>query len=204
MRIGVLASGRGSNLRSLVAAEQKGVLGGHVVAVAVDKEEAGALQFAASEGIEHAFIGRENYPSKEAFEVALVDFMRENQVELVCLAGFFRILGPSFLDAYRGRILNIHPSLLPSFPGLHAQRQALEYGVRYSGCTVHFVDEGLDSGPIVVQKVVAVHDDDTEADLAARILEEEHKAYPEAIALVTSGKYEISGRRVGRKGVLEP
>lgn len=195
-RIAILISGRGSNMSALVAAVREGrVAGARVVLVLSDRAAAAGLEHAAESGIETLAVERQGRTRQE-HEREIIDALRARDVELVCLAGFMRLLSPLFIEAYRGRILNIHPSLLPAFPGLDAHRQALTHGVKFSGCTVHFVDETLDGGPIIEQRVVPVRDDDTEATLAARILSEEHRAYPEALARIVSGDYELRGRRV--------
>ena len=196
MNIGILISGRGSNMVALADAAQAGrVPGAQVVRVLSDKAGAAGLERARERGIETAVVERRGR-TREEHEREVAAALRASGVELVCLAGYMRLLSPCFLEEFRGRVLNIHPSLLPAFPGLDAQRQAVEHGVRVSGCTVHFVDETLDGGPIITQRVVSVLDSDTPETLSARILEEEHKAYPEALALVCSGRYEVVGRRV--------
>ena len=163
-----------------------------------DQADAPGLKRAVERGIRTATIERAGR-TREQHEAEILAKLEELHVELVCLAGYMRILSTNFINAYPGRILNIHPSLLPAFPGLAAQRQALDHGVKWSGCTVHFVDESLDGGPIVLQAVVPVLDEDTEESLSARIIEQEHRLYPEAVAIVTSGNYEVVGRRVLRK-----
>jgi phosphoribosylglycinamide formyltransferase-1 len=176
------------------------VPGARVSLVVSDRPRAAGLDAARERGIETAVVERRGR-TREEHEREVIGLLREHGVELVCLAGYMRLLSPCFVEEFRGRVLNIHPSLLPAFPGLDAQRQAVEHGVRVSGCTVHFVDETLDGGPIVTQRAVPVLDTDTPGTLAARILAEEHKAYPEALALVCSGAYELAGRRVVRKGL---
>ncbi len=199
MKIAILISGRGSNMSALADAVNDGRIPGASVAVVLsDHATAAGLRHAAERGIEVLAIERRGR-AREEHEREIIAALRERGVELVCLAGFMRLLSPYFIEAFRGRILNIHPSLLPAFPGLDAQGQAIAHGVRVSGCTVHFVDESLDGGPIITQRVVAVHEDDTPDTLAARILREEHRAYAEALALVVSGDYEITGRRVIKK-----
>jgi len=198
MRVGILISGRGSNMLALADAVREGrAPGAQVALVLSDKPQAAGLERASERGIETAVVERRGL-TREGHEGEVVRRLRASGVELVCLAGYMRLLSPCFLDEFRGRVLNIHPSLLPAFPGLDAQRQAVEHGVRFSGCTVHFVDETLDGGPIITQRVVHVSDSDTPDTLAARILREEHAAYPEALALVCSGRYEVLGRRVVR------
>ncbi|MGH9942448.1 MAG: phosphoribosylglycinamide formyltransferase [Pyrinomonadaceae bacterium] len=203
MNIGILISGRGSNMLAIVEAVRAGMIPGARVAVVIsDRAGAKGLESAALRGIETAVVERRGRV-REEHEREILEALRSHGVELVCLAGFMRLLSPSFVAAYCGRILNIHPSLLPAFPGLDVQQQALAHGVKWSGCTVHFVDETLDGGPIITQRVVPVLDGDTAESLAARILAEEHRAYPEALALVVSGQYRIEGRRVLRKEAKE-
>ncbi len=197
--VGILISGRGSNMTALADAVAAGsVPGARIVIVLSDQPRAAGLEAARERGIETAVVERRGR-TREEHEREIIKELKERGVELVCLAGYMRLLSPCFVGEFRGRVLNIHPSLLPAFPGLDAQRQAVEHGVRVSGCTVHFVDETLDGGPIVTQRAVPVLDTDTPDTLAARILSEEHKAYPEALALVCSGAYEIHGRRVVRR-----
>ena len=174
------------------------VPGAKIAVVLSDKPSAAGRVRARDRGLRTALVERKGR-TREEHEREIISALRAHGVEVVCLAGFMRLLSPCFIEEFRGRILNIHPSLLPAFPGLDAQRQAIEHGVKLSGCTVHFVDESLDGGPIITQRVVPVFDSDTPDTLAARILVEEHKAYPEALALVCGGKYEIAGRRVIRK-----
>jgi phosphoribosylglycinamide formyltransferase-1 len=196
MRIGILISGRGSNMVALVEAVEEGrVPGATVVVVVSDHADAAGLGHARDRGVEALAVERRGRTLEE-HEREIIAVLRERGVELVCLAGYMRLLSLCFTEEFRGRVLNIHPSLLPAFPGLDAQRQAVEHGVKVSGCTVHFVDATLDGGPIIMQRVVSVLDSDTPDTLAARILAEEHKAYPEALALVCGGGYEIAGRRV--------
>lgn len=196
LRLGVLASGRGSNLQAIMDAVSEGRLAAEVAVVISDKKDAMALERARSRGIPAVHIDPAGFASKEDYEAAVVDTLKQYGVELVCLAGYMRLVGKTMLQAFPNRIMNIHPALLPAFPGLNAQKQAVDYGVRYSGCTVHFVDEGVDTGPIILQAVVPVLPDDTPETLAARILEQEHRIYPEAIALYAAGRLEIRGRKV--------
>jgi phosphoribosylglycinamide formyltransferase-1 len=196
IRLGVLASGRGSNLQAIIDAIEAGKLAARLAVVISDKPEAQALDRAQRHGAKAVFVDPKAYPGREAFDRAVLGVLEEHRVELVCLAGFMRILSPVLVRAFRGRIMNIHPALLPSFPGLHAQRQALEHGVKVAGATVHFVDEGVDTGPIILQVSVPVRDDDTEESLSARILAEEHKIYPLAIRLFAEGRLSLVGRRV--------
>jgi phosphoribosylglycinamide formyltransferase-1 len=196
LRVGVLASGRGSNFRALAEAAARGRIPAAVVVLITDRPGAGALAVARELGIEALVLDRRGHPSREAHEKAVIAALEERRVGLVCLAGYMRVLGAGFVAHFAGRLLNIHPSLLPAFPGLHPQRQALAHGVRVSGATVHFVDEGVDTGPVVLQAAVPVMADDTEETLAARILAEEHRLYPEAVRLFALGALEIRGRRV--------
>ena len=200
-RVAVLISGRGSNMTALADAVAAGsVPGARIVLVLSDKSQAAGLAAARARGIETAVVERRGR-TREEHEREIIRELKERGVELVCLAGYMRLLSHCFVGEFRGRLLNIHPSLLPAFPGLDAQRQAVEHGVRVSGCTVHFVDETLDGGPIVTQRTVPVLDTDTPDTLAARILVEEHKAYRDALAFVCSGEYEIVGRRVVGKRI---
>ena len=194
-RLGVLISGRGSNLQALLDAGERGLFPGRVVVVISNVANAGGLERARRAGVP-ALVQDHRGRSREEHDMSMVEHLRAHDVDLVCLAGYMRLLSPVVLRAYPGRVLNIHPSLLPSFPGLDAQRQAWEHGVRISGATVHLVDEGLDTGPIVAQEAVPVMDEDTPQALAARILEAEHRLYPEAIRLVLSGRLERAGRRL--------
>jgi phosphoribosylglycinamide formyltransferase-1 len=196
LRVAVLASGRGSNFRALAEAAASGRISAAVVVLVADRAGAGALAVARELGIEAVVCEPGQHPSREAHEKAVVAALEERRVGLVCLAGYMRLVSPAFVDHFRGRLLNVHPSLLPAFPGLHPQRQALEHGVRVSGATVHFVDDGVDTGPIALQAAVPVMPDDTEAALAERILAEEHRLYPEAVRLFALGRFEIRGRRV--------
>ncbi|HET9768351.1 MAG TPA: phosphoribosylglycinamide formyltransferase [Thermoanaerobaculia bacterium] len=194
--MGVLLSGRGSNFLALHAAAERGELPARIVVVVSDVPEAPGIVRARELGMPTAPLPRRDFADRAAHEEAILAVLAAHGVEWVCLAGFMRLLSPAFLRAFPQRVLNIHPSLLPAFPGLHPQRQALEHGVKLSGCTVHFVDEGVDSGPIVVQRVVPVLDGDDEAALAARILAEEHRAYPEALRRLIGEPWRVDGRRV--------
>jgi phosphoribosylglycinamide formyltransferase-1 len=197
-RVGVLISGRGSNLQALIDAAHAGRLGGTLALVISNVAGAPGLERARAAGIP-ALVCAHGGRSREAHDQELVHHLRTAGVDLVCLAGYMRLLSPAFVRAFRGRILNVHPSLLPSFPGLDAQRQALEAGVKVSGATVHLVEEALDAGPIVLQEAVPVRDDDTVETLAARILEAEHRIYPEAVRLVLGGRLRVEGRRTVRE-----
>ncbi len=195
-KIGVVVSGRGSNLQSIIDHIAEGKLTVEIAVVVSDHKEAFALERAAKAGIPTAVVERKGCKDKEEFEDKIDAALREAGAEVVVLAGFMRILTGHFISRWEHKIINIHPALLPSFKGLDAQGQAVDYGVKVAGCTVHFVDEGTDTGPIILQKVVPVLDDDTEETLAARILKEEHKALPEAIQLWADGKLTIKGRKV--------
>ena len=197
-RLGVLLSGRGSNLQAIIDAIAERRLDASIAVVISNQKNAGGLERARRVGIETLTLSHRGWPSRDDYDRALVSELRSRNVGLVCLAGFMRKVGAPLIDAFPNAVLNIHPSLLPSFPGLHAQQQALDHGVKTSGVTVHFVTADLDAGPILVQRTVPVRDDDTEETLAARILVEEHHAYPEAIALVLDGGWRIDGRRVVR------
>ena len=198
-RIGVLLSGRGSNFEALADSVGGGRLPGAEIAVVVsNREGAPGIERAKERGIAARVIPSKGL-EREVYDRQVVAVLREFKVDLVCLAGYMRLLSPFFVASFPNRILNIHPSLLPSFPGLESQRQALEYGVKFAGCTVHFVDENLDAGPIVLQATVPVRDDDTEETLSSRILAEEHRIYTEAVRIVLEGKYKIVGRRVVRE-----
>jgi phosphoribosylglycinamide formyltransferase-1 len=194
--LGVLASGRGSNLQAIIDAIDAGRCPAQVAVVVSDRKDAPALDRARRAAIRGVHLDPRAFPDRAAFDEAVAGVLDESGVELVCLAGYMRLLSPEFVRRYRGRILNVHPALLPTFPGLHAQRQALEHGVKVSGATVHFVDEGVDTGPIVLQSAVPVLEGETEASLTARILVEEHRLYPEAIRLYAEGRLEVGARRV--------
>ena len=195
-RIGVLLSGRGSNFEALAESVAAGRIPSAEIAVVVsNREGAPGIDRARARGIPAKVIPSKGL-EREVYDRQVAAVLNEARADLVCLAGYMRLLSPYFVAAFPQRILNIHPSLLPSFPGLESQRQALEYGVKFAGCTVHFVDENLDAGPIILQAVVPVEDGDTEDSLSARILKEEHRIYSEAVKIVLEGNYKISGRRV--------
>lgn len=196
LKIGVLVSGNGSNLQAIIDSIEAGELQAEISIVISDREDAYALKRAARHGIENMYIDPGKFREKREYEGKLVQVLKERGVELVIMAGFMRLLGPYFIREFHQRVMNIHPSLLPSFPGLRPQLQALEHGVKVSGCTVHFADEGMDTGPIILQRAVPVYDDDTEETLSARILEKEHQIYPEAIKLYSEGRLKIEGRKV--------
>ena len=201
INIGVLASGRGTNLQAIIEAIEGGKIEGRISIVISDNSDAYALKRAKQYNIDTRYINFKSYKNREDYDKEIIKALEEKKIDLVVLAGYMRILSPFFINAYKNKIMNIHPALLPSFPGLHAQRQAVEYGAKVSGCTVHFVDEGVDSGPIVLQKSVEVKDDDTEELLAERILKEEHQIYPKAIQLFSEGRLIIKGRRIFIKEV---
>jgi len=194
-RIAVLISGRGSNLQSIIDAIAAGRLDATIAVVISNRAEAPGLLRAREAGIETLYLSPREYPDRDAYDRAIVDALTARGVDVICLAGFMRLVGPPLLEAYSNRILNIHPSLLPAFPGVEAQRQALDHGVRLSGATVHLVTDELDRGPIVLQSAVPVLATDTVDTLSARILVEEHRIYPDAIALVLAGGWSLDGRR---------
>ncbi len=196
MRLGVLASGSGSNLQAILDGCASGKIPAEVAVVICNAPGAGALQRAEAAGVPALLLDHRKHASRDDYDWELVAALRKQGVDLVCLAGFMRLIGPALLNAFQNKILNIHPSLLPAFPGMHAVRQALAAGVRVSGCTVHVVDQGTDTGPILIQAAVPVLDGDTEESLAARILVQEHRCYPRAISLWAEGRVLIDGRRV--------
>ena len=204
IRLGVLASGGGTNLQAILDACAAGRIAAQVAVVLSNVPGAGALERARKAGVPAEVLPSKGVADREAYDLRLVEALRAHRVDLVCLAGYMRIVTPAFLRAFgptpatRGcpRVVNVHPGLLPSFPGLHAQRQCVEYGARFAGCTVHFVDEGTDTGPVIVQAVVPVLPGDREEDLAARILEQEHRLYPQAIHWFAQGRLSVSGRAV--------
>ena len=198
-RLGVLISGRGSNLQSLIDAVRDGRLDATIAVVISNQASAGGLDRATAAGIDTLVLSHRGWASRDDYDRALARELRARDIDLVCLAGFMRIVGAPLIDAFPNAILNIHPALLPSFPGVDAPRQAFEHGVKVSGVTVHFVTGDLDAGPIVLQRTVPVLEDDTRDTLAARILEQEHLAYPEAVALVLEGGWTIAGRRFSRR-----
>lgn len=195
LRIGVLASGRGSNLQAIIDACESGFIPGEVVVVIADIKDAYALDRAGNHGITGVFLDPSG-KTRDEYDLEISSVLEEHKVGLICLAGYMRLLGEAFTKNHYGKIINIHPALLPSFPGVHGHRDALDYGVKVSGCTVHFVDEKVDHGPVIIQKAVEVLEGDTEDDLASRIIKQEHKAFPEAIKLYAEDKLEIKGRIV--------
>jgi phosphoribosylglycinamide formyltransferase 1 len=196
IRIAVLVSGRGSNLQALLDACREGRVDGQVVAVVSDKADAYGLERARQAAVEAIFFDPAAFASRNAYDAALADILKALDVDLVVLAGYMRLVKKPFLDAFAGRVINVHPALLPAFKGLDAQRQALEYGAKVAGATVHFVTLGMDEGPIILQTAVPVLDDDTVETLSARILEQEHRILPEAVQLFSLGKLTLEGRRV--------
>jgi len=198
--LGILVSGSGSNLQSIVDRIEDHRLDARIQVVISNNPEAYALQRIKKYGIPAVVINHREFGSREAFDQKMIEVLRDHHVELVVMAGFMRVLTPVFLNAFPMRIMNIHPALLPSFQGIHAQRRAFEYGVKFSGCTVHFADEGVDTGPIIIQALVSVLDDDTEETLADRILREEHRIYPQAIQFYAEGRIELIGRKIRIRG----
>jgi phosphoribosylglycinamide formyltransferase-1 len=195
-RIGVLLSGRGSNFEALADSTAAGRIPDAEIAIVIsNRENAPGIEKAEARGIPAQVIPSRGL-EREAYDKLVIAALEEKKVDLVCLAGYMRLLSPAFVAAFRGRILNIHPSLLPAFPGLESQRQAIEHGAKFSGCTVHFVDENLDAGPIILQAAVPIRDDDTPETLSERVLKEEHRIYTEAVRIVLEGRYRMDGRRV--------
>ncbi len=200
LTISVLASGRGSNFQSIIDAVKNGRLQATISLLITDNPDAFAIQRAHDGGIEHLVMQPKIFRSRDEYYQAVANELHRRGTDLVVLAGFMRIIGKPLVEAFPNKIMNIHPALLPAFPGLHGQKQALDYGVKISGCTVHFVDEGMDTGPIIIQAAVPVRDEDSEETLSNRILQFEHKIYPEAIRLFSEGRLEVVGRRVRVKG----
>lgn len=196
LNIAVFASGRGSNFQSIIDSLKAGEIPADIKILISDNQTAGALKRAEREEIENIYINPDHFETKKDYEEELISILEGVNIDLVVLAGYMRILSPLFVKHFKNRIVNIHPSLLPAFRGLDAQKQAVDYGVKYSGCTVHFVDQGMDTGPIIMQAVVPVEQDDTADDLADRILKEEHRIYPESIKLIAEDKIIIEGRKV--------
>lgn len=196
MRLAILLSGRGSNFAAIHDAIVRGTLDAEIVCVISNRPDAPGIEYAQAMGLPAHVVGHRAFASRAAHEAEVLAILQTARPDFIALAGYMRLLSPSFIAAYPMKIVNIHPSLLPAFPGVDAQAQAVAYGVKISGCTVHFVDENLDAGPIIVQRAVAVQPDDDASALAARILEEEHVAYVEALRKLASGKYRVDGRRV--------
>ena len=195
-RLAVLVSGNGSNLQAIINSIERKELDAHLSIVISNTKNAPAMVRAEKHGIETIFIDPDNYSNRKSYDQALIDKLKVASIDLICLAGYMRILGEEFILNFSRKIINIHPSLLPAFPGLNAQKQAIEYGVKFSGCTVHFVDAGVDSGPIILQTAVPVYDNDCEESLSKRILRQEHYLYPKAIAMIIENKFNLNGRTV--------
>ncbi len=204
LRIGVMASGRGSNFQAIIDAVEAGRIKAEIALLVVDKKDAYAIERAKKHGIPHKYLSPVDFSDRDGFFSAVGEEFRKAGADLIALAGFMRIVCKPLLDMFPMKVMNIHPALLPSFPGLDGQAQAVDYGVRISGCTVHFVDEGMDTGPVIIQAAVPVRPDDTDDTLSGRILEYEHRIYPEAIRLFAEGRLEVQGRKVMIKGYEEP
>jgi phosphoribosylglycinamide formyltransferase 1 len=198
-KLGILASGRGSNLSSIMDSIDRKELHAEIAIVLSNKKEAPALKKCQDRGIPSLFLDPKSYAEKSQYDLALVKELQARSVDLICLAGYMKLLSSEFISAFRGKIVNIHPSLLPSFPGLNAQKQALDYGVKFSGCTVHYVDEGVDTGPVIMQSVVPIYDNDNEEELNRRILEQEHILYSKALQAIIEGRIRLEGRRTVQK-----
>ena len=196
LTLGVLASGKGSNFQSIIDNINSGYLKARIAVLITDNPEAYAVERAKNHNIESLIIQPNEFPDKDSYYSHLANELKSRGVELVILAGFMRVVGRSLIKEFRNKTMNIHPALLPSFPGLHGQKQAVDYGVKISGCTVHFVDEGVDTGPVIIQDAVPVYEDDTETTLSERILKQEHKIFPQAIKLYSEGKVTVKGRKV--------
>ncbi len=196
LKVGVLASGRGSNFEALAKAFRSGKIKGEIKVLIVDKRNAGAIERAKKYGINWIFVDAKSFPTREDYDSKIVSILKHLEVDLVCLAGYMRIVSPVFVNAFKNRIMNIHPAILPAFPGLNAQKKAVEYGVKVSGATVHFVDEGVDTGPVIIQAVVPVSPEDTEKTLSEKILKFEHRIYPQAVKWFAEGRIKVNGRKV--------
>jgi phosphoribosylglycinamide formyltransferase-1 len=195
-KIGILVSGRGTNLQAIIDAIENGELKAHIAVVLSNKKEAPALARAQKKGFEAVSLDPKQFAGKKEFDRALAKELEDREIDLVCLAGYMRILGPEFIRKFEGKIINIHPSLLPAFPGLDVQQKAIDYGVKFSGCTVHFVNEEVDGGPIILQAVVPIHESDDAETLAKRILIQEHLIYPQAIQMIVENRLHIENRKV--------
>jgi phosphoribosylglycinamide formyltransferase-1 len=196
LTLGVLASGRGSNFQSIIDSIESGYVNAKIALLITDNSDAYAIERAKKHGIENAVLKPADFPDKNAYYSHIAVELRARNIGLVILAGFMRVVGKALIDSYPNKIMNIHPALLPSFPGLHGQKQAVDYGVKISGCTVHFVDEGVDTGPIIIQAAVPAYHDDTEDTLSQRILKQEHRIFPLAIKLFSEGKIKVAGQKV--------
>ena len=203
LTLGVMASGGGTNFQAIIDSIESGFLNARIVVLITDNPNSYAIQRAKNHSIEQLVLRPRDFSDKDAYYSHMAGELRKRDVELVILAGFMRVVGKALIDHYKDKIMNIHPALLPSFPGLHGQKQAADYGVKISGCTVHFVDEGMDTGPIIIQAAVPAYHDDTEDSLGSRILAQEHKIFPYAIRLYSEGRISIDGRRVIIKGDRE-
>jgi phosphoribosylglycinamide formyltransferase-1 len=203
LNIGVLASGRGSNFQSIIDNTESGYIDAKIAVLITDKPDAYAIERAKKHGIESLVIVPKDFPDKDSYYSHIADELEKRGVELVVLAGFMRVVGKPLINRYPNRIMNIHPALLPSFPGLHGHKDAIDYGVKISGCTVHFVDEGVDTGPIIIQAAVPAYEDDTEDSLSERILKQEHRIFPLAIRLFAEGRIKVIGRKVSIDTVRE-
>ncbi len=203
-KIGILVSGRGTNLQAIIDAIENGELNARIAVVLSNKKEASALERAQKKDIETVYLDPKPFASKKEFDRTLARELEDRQVDLVCLAGYMRILGPEFIRKFEGKIINIHPSLLPAFPGLDVQQKAIDYGVKFSGCTVHFVNEEVDNGPIILQAVVPLHPSDNAETLAERILIQEHLIYPRAIQMIVENRLHIENRKVTYKESVSP
>lgn len=200
LTLGILASGRGSNFQSIIDSIASGFLKANIAVLITDNSDAYAIERARKHNIDSLVLKPRDFTNKDAYYAHIARELKERGVELVVLAGFMRVIGKALIDQYKNKIMNIHPALLPSFPGLHGQKQAVDYGVRISGCTVHFVDEGMDTGPVIIQAAVPAYHDDTEETLSERILKQEHKIFPYAIRLYEEGRIYVEGRKVFIKG----
>tara|TARA_B100000686_G_scaffold71451_1_gene77206 strand:- start:517 stop:1143 length:627 start_codon:yes stop_codon:yes gene_type:complete len=198
-KLAVFVSGNGSNLQAIIDSIENNYLAAEISLVLSNVKDAYALERGKNHGLEVVFLDPKIYPNKANYEQKIIDLLLSKSIDLICLAGFMRILGKKFIETFSGKIINIHPSLLPAFPGLDVQKKALEHGAKFSGCTVHFVNEEVDGGPIILQSIVPIHDEDDIKSLSKRILQQEHIIYPEAIRLIIEDNIEISGRRVLRK-----
>ena len=203
-KLGVLVSGRGTNLQAIISAIETGPLKARIAVVLSNKKDAPALEKARSHGIEALWMDPKSHAGKKEYDQALAQELKTRNIDLVCLAGYMRILRPEFIRAFEDKIINIHPSLLPAFPGLNVQQQAIDHGVKFSGCTVHFVNEQVDSGPIILQAVVPVHDTDDAQSLAERILIQEHLIYPRAIQMIAENRLHIENRKITCKESVTP
>jgi phosphoribosylglycinamide formyltransferase-1 len=201
--LGVLASGRGSNFQSIIDSINSGFLKAKIAVLVTDDPKAYAIERAKNHEIEVLIVKSKDFADKDLYYSHIADELKNRNVDLVILAGFMRVVGSTLIKEFQNKIMNIHPALLPSFPGLHGQRQAVDYGVKISGCTVHFVDEGVDTGPVIIQAAVPVYEDDTEDKLSERILKQEHKIFPLAIKLYSEGKIDVKGRKVVIKGLRQ-